>query len=165
MNDRWRQLCRRRVGSVMCRAQRIHSGLWSRVKRSNRVDCELSPSHSSPLDCSKGVSGIAIPGRSLRIDEECWVHRGAETNGECLVLESRSYPKIEVRQGKTRWRYATSMSLGEAGFLELSHHVNTEMYVDTRKWARSSGDTGLLLLFRFRSSRFSSRETILAKTE
>src|SRR5258707_3049581 len=79
--------------------------------------------------------------------------------------KSGSYPKIDVRQGKTSWRYATSISLGEMGFLEFSHHVSTEMYVDTRKWLKSSGETGTLPHFRPRSSSFSSRQTIPAKTE
>ena len=47
--------------------------------------------------------------------------------------KSGSYPKMDVRQGKTRWRYATSIYLGETGFLEFSHHFSTEMYVDTRE--------------------------------
>ena len=38
-----------------------------------------------------------------------------------------TYSKIEARQGKTRWRYATFISLGETGFLEFSHHASTEM--------------------------------------
>src|SRR5260370_41605041 len=93
------------------------------------------------------------------------VDQCAETNRECLVPEEWGYPKIDMRQGKTSWRYATSISLGEMGFLEFSHHVSTEMYVDTRKWLKSSGETGTLPRFRLRSSSFSSRPTIPAKTE
>src|SRR5713226_6957176 len=77
----------------------------------------------------------------------------------------KNYPKIDVRQGKTSWRYAPSMSLGETGFFEFSHHVSTEMYVDTRKWLKSSGETGRWPRFRLRSSSCSSRQTIPAKTE
>jgi hypothetical protein len=41
--------------------------------------------------------------------------------------QSESYPKIYARQGKTRWRYAASISLGGMGFLACSHQVSTEM--------------------------------------
>ena len=76
-----------------------------------------------------------------------------------------SYPKIDARQGTTRCRYATSISLGGTVFLEFSHHVSTEMYVDTRKWVKSSGEIGPFPRFRLWSSSFSSRQTIPAKTE
>jgi hypothetical protein len=55
------------------------------------------------------------------------------------ALGAMCYPKIEARHGNTRWRYATSMSFEGTAFLELSHHVSTEVYVDTRKWTKSWG--------------------------
>lgn len=45
----------------------------------------------------------------------------------------RPYPKIEPRQGRKSCRYAASMCLGGTGFLEFSHQVSIEMYVDTRE--------------------------------
>lgn len=51
------------------------------------------------------------------------------------------YSKMDERQGKTRRRYAASISFDGIGFLELSHHIRTETNVDTRKWLKSSGET------------------------
>ena len=37
---------------------------------------------------------------------------------------------------------------GGTAFLEFSHQIRTEIYVDTRKWVKSSGETGQFPRFR-----------------